>query len=204
MFYALAMAPHRVHPVVHPALIEVHVAQIEQLFNSIDPSPFHIRDLDPQADDYIVACARELPRELALALVIHLDRPLAQDQELAQIEGAIRSHFSASASANRARLRELFRRGRISLLIGVSFLSLSIALGEFSQDWLPKGSPGEIVRESLLIGGWVAMWRPMEIFLYDWWPLAARIRLLDRLARMSARIVQRRHRSAAAEAEKAD
>lgn len=198
------MAQHRVHPVVHPALIEVHVEQIEQLFYSIDPSPFHTRDLDPQAHDYIVACARELPRELPLALVIHLDRPLTQEQDLAQLEGAIRSHFAASASANRARLRELFRRGRISLLIGVSFLSLSIALGEFSQDWLPKGSPGEIVRESLLIGGWVAMWRPMEIFLYDWWPLAARIRLLDRLARMPTRIVQRRHRPAPTEAAPAD
>lgn len=198
------MAQHRVHTVVHPALIEVHVEQIEQLFYSIDPSPFHTRDLDPQAHDYIVACARELPRELPLALVIHLDRPLTQEQELAQLEGAIHSHFAASASANRARLRELFRRGRISLLIGVSFLSVSIALGEFSQDWLPQGSPGEILRESLLIGGWVAMWRPMEIFLYDWWPLAARIRLLDRLARMSTRIVQRRHRSTAVEAAPAD
>ena len=197
------MALHRVRPVARPALIEVHVEQIEQLFYSIDPSPFHVRDLDPQAHDYIVACARELPRELPLALVIHLDRPLTQEQQLAQLEGAIRSHFAASASANRARLRELFQRGRISLLIGVSFLSLSIALGELSQDWLPRGSPGEIVRESLLIGGWGAMWRPMEIFLYDWWPLAARIRLLDRLARMSARIVQRRHRSAAAEAAQA-
>ncbi len=191
------MAPHRVHPAASPALIEVHVEQIEQLFNSIDPSPFHTRDLDPQADEYIVACARELPRELALALVIHLDCPPEQAIRLEQVEGAIRSHFAASASAHRARLRELFRRGRISLLIGVGFLSLSIALGEFSLGWLPGGSPGQIVRESLLIGGWVAMWRPMEIFLYDWWPLAARIRLLDRLARMATRIVQRRHRSAA-------
>lgn len=189
---------------MRPALIEVHVEQIEQLFYSIDPSPFHARDLDPQADDYIVACARELPRELPLALVIHLDRPLAPGQELEQLEAAIRSHFAASAGATRARLRELFRRGRISLLIGLAFLSFSIALGEFSRDWLPGGSPAEILRESLLIGGWVAMWRPMEIFLYDWWPIWARIRLLDRLARMPARIVQRRHRPAPAEAAPAD
>ncbi len=198
------MAQHRVHPALRPALIEVHVEQIEQLFYSIDPSPFHARDLDPQADDYIVACARELPRELSLALVIHLDRPLAPGQELAQLEAAIRSHFAASAGATRARLRELFRRGRISLLIGLAFLSLSIALGEFSRDWLPLGSPAQILRESLLIGGWVAMWRPMEIFLYDWWPIWARIRLLDRLARMPTRIVQRRHRPAPTEAAPAD
>jgi hypothetical protein len=36
---------------------------------------------------------------------------------------------------------------------------------------------GGIIRESLLIGGWVAMWRPMEILLYDWWPIRAEARL---------------------------
>lgn len=28
-----------------------------------------------------------------------------------------------------------------------------------------------IFRESVLIGGWVVMWRPMEVFLYERWPL---------------------------------
>jgi hypothetical protein len=26
------------------------------------------------------------------------------------------------------------------------------------------------------------MWRPLEIFLYDWWPVRAEARLYDRLA----------------------
>ena len=38
------------------------------------------------------------------------------------------------------------------------------------------------------IGGWVAMWRPMEIFLYDWWPVRAEARLSDRLTAMPVRI----------------
>ena len=36
--------------------------------------------------------------------------------------------------------------------------------------------------EGLLILGWVAMWRPIEVLLYDWWPLARRRTLLRRLA----------------------
>ena len=50
---------------------------------------------------------------------------------------------------------------------------------------------GEVLRESLVIGGWVAMWRPMEIFLYDWWPIRANARLADRLSAMSVRISYR-------------
>ena len=43
----------------------------------------------------------------------------------------------------------------------------------------------------LLIGGWVAMWRPMEVFLYDWWPMAAELRLLRRLARITVQVLHR-------------
>jgi len=40
----------------------------------------------------------------------------------------------------------------------------------------------------LFIGGWVSMWRPLEIFLYDWWPIREEARLSDRLAAMPVRI----------------
>jgi hypothetical protein len=45
--------------------------------------------------------------------------------------------------------------------------------------------------ERLLIVGWVAMWRPLEIFLCDWWPIAGERRLHDRLSRISVRVVYR-------------
>ena len=46
----------------------------------------------------------------------------------------------------------------------------------------------EIARESLVIGGWVAMWRPLEIFLYDWWPIRAEARLFERLSAMIVKV----------------
>jgi hypothetical protein len=45
-----------------------------------------------------------------------------------------------------------------------------------------------VLRECLIIAGWVAMWRPMEVFLYDWWPIRAEARFQDRLAAMPVRI----------------
>ena len=61
-----------------------------------------------------------------------------------------------------------------------------------------EGGLGQILRESLVIGGWVAMWRPMEIFLYDWWPIRAEARLADRLAAMPVRIVYKQDASSEA------
>ena len=46
-----------------------------------------------------------------------------------------------------------------------------------------------VVQESLIIVGWVALWHPMGIFLYDWWPIRAEAKLLDRLAEMDVQVV---------------
>ncbi len=37
----------------------VRVAELRQLFNAIDPSPFRERDLDPRAEEFIVEWARD-------------------------------------------------------------------------------------------------------------------------------------------------
>lgn len=172
----------------HCEVIEVHVAELKQLFNAIDPSPFRQKDLDPNAEEFIVGWAREVPGDAPLALVVYLDRPAGLPGEPAILRDAIREFFSNRAQESRRRLHQLFRRGRTSLLIGVTFLAMSLLAGDFIGLVLGDGRFGEVLRESLLIGGWVAMWRPMEIFLYDWWPIRSEARLSDRLTVMSVRI----------------
>lgn len=167
------------------AIIEVHVAELRQLFNAIDPAPFSERDLDPRAEKFIVDWAADLPRDAPLALLVHLDHIPA---ETAFLDEAIHEHFGQMASAARRRLRELFRQGRISLVIGLAFLSVSLASSKLVENWLDPSGMLEVVRASLSIAGWVAMWRPMEIFLYNWWPIRAEARLFDRLAAMPVRI----------------
>jgi hypothetical protein len=168
------------------AVIEVHVAELRQLFNSIDPSPFQERDLDPRAEDFIVGRGRDLPGNAPLALLVHLDRPAGRPDEAALLRESIHFFFAGEAASVRRRLRKLFRDGRISLAIGLVVLAGTIALAQLVSG-LGGGASG-ILHESLLIGGWVAMWRPLEVFLYDWWPVRADAILFDRLASMPVRI----------------
>jgi hypothetical protein len=176
-------------PIPHKcAVIEVHVGELKQLFNAIDPSPFRDKDLDPKAEEFIVGWAKELPRDSTLALVVDLDREAGLPDEAAVLRDAIHEFFSQRAQAYGRRLRELFRVGRTSLVIGLVALASAIALGDFLAALMKGSRIGEIVRESLTIGGWVSMWRPLEIFLYDWWPIRNEARLSDRLAAMPVRI----------------
>jgi hypothetical protein len=170
------------------AVIQVHVAELKQLFNSIDPSPFRSKDLDPKAEEFIVGWARDMPLDAPLGLVVDLDRPAGLEDEAAVLRDAIHEFFLQRANAFRRRLRELFRVGRKSLVIGLIALAVATALGDFLASLMQGSRIGEILRESLTIGGWVSMWRPLEIFLYDWWPIRNEARLSDRLAAMPVRI----------------
>lgn len=166
------------------AVLEMRLGELHQIFDSMDPAPFRERDLDPKANDYIVEWAEELPKQQPLALVVqlsgHVDAPGAETV----LRDAVHEYFRGRAVAKRRELAHLFRTGRVSLVIGLAFLGMAIAAGEALATLISKESWGGIARESLVIGGWVALWRPLEIFLYDWWPLRARARLYDRLAAM--------------------
>jgi hypothetical protein len=81
------------------------------------------------------------------------------------------------------------KRGRSSLLIGLLFLAACLAASKllFGSH---EGTWTNIARESLTIAGWVAMWRPMEIYLYDWWPLRGRGRIYRKLSQLPIEVVK--------------
>jgi hypothetical protein len=172
-------------------LIEVHVSELQQLFNSLDPTPFRDRDLDPKAEEFIADWAQEVPREAPLGLTIHVDGTPPTTQQTEVTQNAVRQYFAARAASIRRQLRMLFRRGRISLIIGLVFLAATVIGGDLIAGMVNERF-ADVVRESFLIGGWVAMWRPLEVFLYDWWPVRAEARLFDRLSAMTVRVVSSR------------
>ena len=93
------------------SVIEVHVGELKQLFDAIDPSPFRDRDLDPKAAEFIIGWAKDLPHDAQLALVVDLDREAGLPDEAAVLRDAIHEFFRHRAEAYRQRLRELFRVG---------------------------------------------------------------------------------------------
>ncbi len=180
------MKPHD-----EPAHMELRLRELAQLFNSMDPSPFVDRDLDRDAEEFIVGWAQELPATHEFELVVRLEVPPAPDR-VAGAEGAVRGYFSSRAEMKGRELRQLLRKGRISLVAGILFVIACYALGHVLGlvfGHLGGGAFSAVAKEGLVIVGWVAMWRPLEIFLYDWWPLQEERALFRRLARMSVRLV---------------
>ena len=80
-------APHR---------IEISVHKIQQLFNSMDASPFHEKDLDHDAEEFIVSWAQEFPRHEPVSLLVPVDQIPAHGDAQALVETAIHNYFATA------------------------------------------------------------------------------------------------------------
>jgi hypothetical protein len=168
--------------------LELYLGESRQLFNSMDPAPFRKRDLDPKAADYIVDWAREVPASQPLNLIVHLGQESASADDAVMLREAMQDYFKRRAVATRKKLRRLLRVGRISLLIGVAFLGTVMVLSEAAASLFEPTAYGTLIKESLVISAWVALWHPADILLHQWWPILGEARLFDRLCAINVRI----------------
>jgi hypothetical protein len=167
---------------VEPTEIAVRARAIGQLFNSLDPSPFREKDLDAGVEEFLVGWVRELPHGTPFTIVVHLPPEEATKPEARRIGEAFSHYFTYRAQIAERELRELFRVGRRFLGIGLVVLAACLVASQTLAKLLPNAVAARVVEESLIIVGWVANWRPIEIYLYDWLPIRRRIRLFERIA----------------------
>ena len=171
-------------------VIQIRLRDAGQLFNSLDPSPFLEKDLDQEAEDYIVSWAREEPRHLPLTVLVHMPKkeiPRAEADDLGQ---ALNNFFSYRADMAERERKELFRYGRAALSIGIPVLFGCLLANQLVPLWFGPGPLSKLFAESFLILGWVANWEPLEVTLYDWWPVVRRRNLYRRLATASVRLIE--------------
>lgn len=166
----------------HRGVIDLRVGIPSNMFHAFDPSPMVGRDLNNEVEAYIVESALEMS-ERAYRLMIHVAEPEQDRESKDTIATAVRSYFAYRSKVQARRLRLLLREGRQALLIGLGFLTFCWGLGYLAIGTFPRPF-GEFLREGLLIIGWVANWRPAEIFLFDWRPMNQQRKILDELAKM--------------------
>ena len=116
--------------------IELNVREVARLFESLDPYPFRDKDLDRDAEEFIVDWARELPGDHAFCIVVHLPRTQCETPGAREIPDAIQHHFAHRAEAVSSDLRELFRTGRVASAIGITVLVLCVFASQSAETML--------------------------------------------------------------------
>ncbi len=178
---------HGSHTIRRP--IELRIQNVGQLFQTLDPTPFRERDLDAGVEEYVVGWAGEMGGKHPLSIVIHLPKSEARHEGAVHIGDAFRNYFIYRAEVLGWELHTLFRTGREALAIGLLVLGCCILIGEKTAGLLGGSYLPNVFGEGLIILGWVANWRPIEIFLYDWQPIVRRRALYRRLAQARVDVV---------------
>jgi hypothetical protein len=173
-----------------PHRVEVNLREVAQLFNTMDHSPFQERDLDHDAEEFIVSWVREFPINDPVVLIVYLSELSPGPEPQPLVEEAVHNYFAYRARLNRLEFGRLMKEGRQCLAIGLIFLLGCLAVSNALAGQATGAFPS-LTRESLTIAGWVAMWRPMQIYLYDWWPLRRRGRVYEKLSRMRVEVRKR-------------
>ena len=168
-------------------IIEIRIDSLGRFFNTLDPSPFHSRDIDDDAEKYIVDSVRmfQLSEKLKLRFV------LPQKEHLDAVEilpHALDNFFGFRAAMAGMELRAILLEGRMAMLLGLVFLGACISL-RFMLGFLSGSPAGNVLLEGLSITGWVAMWKPVQIFLYDWWPVFRKKKIYEKISNLTIEIV---------------
>jgi len=169
-------------------LIEIKLTSVLQLFNSFDPAPFYEKELDTEAESYIVDTVQDFPAKTKFMIHIYLPAPLAGTEEAKKIIPAIHNHFRYRMLVTERKFRARFRFGRFSLIIGLSFLAIALIASQLVAT-LNNSFVAQLISYALLIIGWVAMWQPVTTLLYELWPILRLKRIYERISRMEIEIL---------------
>lgn len=166
------------------ATIELVVFSFDQLFDKRDPNPFLKNDLDEDASDYIITSAEEIGVKKLGKLKIYVKNS-AETHNPRLIQKSIHKYFSYRLELNRRKIKKTLSTGYKSLAIGIVFLSFSVFLSRFIGDFDEKTLVNSFLKEGFLLLGWVSMWKPVNIFLYDWWPIMESQKVLSALSEVA-------------------
>ena len=170
------------------SLIELQLQDIQQIANPLDPSPYPEKTLDKNIEEYIADAVRDFPLKTDLKLVVYLPGEELQREAAKKLDQTIHNHFRYKTAQTQREMKETFASGRISLAIGITFLALTILANLLiAKD--PNTVIYEIIRNSLLIIGWVAMWQPISTFLYAWWPIRKKVKVYQKISTMEISVL---------------
>jgi hypothetical protein len=163
--------------------------EVNSVGSLVDPgnSPFRGPRMHPDVGGRILQIAHNFPK--ATHFTVEFLVPDACNASMHEAREALAVLAAESKDDAEKELREIFRNGRLSLLVG--FLAVMVLLG-LTELLLLLGGESATVRaitESLIIVYWVILWRPAELLLYDHFPVRRRRKAADVLARAELRLI---------------
>ncbi len=146
-------------PATRTFTIPLRLKQYDDFFNPMDPSPAPFRDLSYEMVDYLDQCSDEIENRypVAISLAMQVDKQDLKREE--ECVGSLRTYYRHLIFVSQARVRR--KQGQALKYLLVSFLCLAVYVGSGQFDQIAFVL--NLVREAILIGGWVFMWEAVTL-----------------------------------------
>jgi len=165
-------------------LIEIKLSSVAQLFNTFDPAPFYVRALDHEAADYIVDTVKDFPRKTEFRIVVYLPSDLLGTPAAQKIPHAIVNHFRYMKMVQDRKFRQLSVYGKFTIIVGFTFLAIAMIASRIVAETFTNSPIAQLIATALNVAGWVAMWEPVTVHLYELWPIVQQKRVYERISTM--------------------
>ena len=167
-------------------LIELRVREIDDLFNPLDPSPLHERDINDKIIEKLYNDIVIFPKDVPVDIIFRMPKHWKKIHGLEHtIREAMKKQFEYTAISSSIHLRRRLKKGLKTLLVaGIMFISL-IAISTSLTIFYPESVLAHVVAEGLFVLSWVSLWRPIEVLLYEWLPLFEERKRHERILKMN-------------------
>lgn len=164
--------------------VRLELADPRELFNASPPDPLAGRPYGDSGVDRILNQLRPRPGRRVRATVVLPAAARAPDLE-ACCRAALENYCSTKIAQLRNDDSSLWYEGRATLTRGLLFLAICMLGSHIVGE--PKYLHPVFARfldEGFVIAGWVALWWPLDVLLYQHWPLTREQRLYEQLRGM--------------------
>ena len=164
--------------------ITLHLDDIQYLF--ADPEPGS--EMFVSGMDYLYSDIKAFSRRENFKITIVLPQEKITEGLMDKTREKMKRYCRFKIKENEKELIALRHEGFNALRVGITVLVvclvLATALTLAAKSGINNILAGllAIVGQSFVIAGWVAMWQPAEILLYDWWPFRRDIRIYHQIA----------------------
>ena len=142
--------------------------------------------LNDEVEEFIVQEAENLPVKNNITLLIRATGPPAILDD--KIAAMVHAHFAYCRSKTEKQLKDILKLGWRSLFIACIFLIAMFFITRALGSFLPEGGFLTMLSELFIILGWVALWRPADLLLYEWRPFKRKARLYAKLSECDVQV----------------
>ena len=144
---------------------------ITHLFVAPDFDPFAAQAIYVSGIDLLITALRSktLRKKTRVILLLPPDQISAGLEP--KLQQAMNRYCAFKIQGDKSELASTLWQGTKALQSGVVFLAVCLTLAALIDQ--PSVLPTyltTILSEGLTIVGWVSLWRPVELLLYEWWP----------------------------------